>query len=404
MRIGEKMDILWNETIFLRIIANILHIDCRCISREPEMLKSFEADCCYEKTLQPMYTAESLSFLMPNIKPFVFYEITDYLNTNLILFRFLDEVFLVGPYVKNSFSDKEMQTLLAKHRLPASVLVPLRHYYGSFPQLSYMMVSGTIMAAMRTFFPSTPEYGYRNLYGFYEPLEHEEILLESTKNYVQIQMRYEAENYFMQKITEGDVDGVELTFENMIHHFYATKDKSQMSLYSINDNGFTVIRTLARKAAEKGGCPVVVIDAITQDAIQKASRIHSMAQLEKIMRTLLLDLTRAVRETRNRNRYSLNVRKAIAYIELNYTDSIRLDELSDVVGVSAEHLSRSFKKETSDTVTGYIAKLRMKKAAELLSGTGLSVSEIASYVGYSDSNYFVKVFKKHYGTTPSEYR
>ena len=57
-----------------------------------------------------------------------------------------------------------------------------------------------------------------------------------------------------------------------------------------------------------------------------------------------------------------------------------------------------------NTLTAYIADLRTKKAAELLKTSMLSVAEIAMYVGYPDSNYFVKVFKKRYGMTPSAYR
>ena len=72
--------------------------------------------------------------------------------------------------------------------------------------------------------------------------------------------------------------------------------------------------------------------------------------------------------------------------------------------VSEEHLSRLFKKEMGITLTAYIADLRTKKAAELLKTSMLSVAEIAMYVGYPDSNYFVKVFKKRYGMTPSAYR
>ena len=69
-----------------------------------------------------------------------------------------------------------------------------------------------------------------------------------------------------------------------------------------------------------------------------------------------------------------------------------------------KYLSRLFKKEMGITLTAYIADLRTKKAAELLKTSMLSVAEIAMYVGYPDSNYFVKVFKKRYGMTPSAYR
>ena len=57
-----------------------------------------------------------------------------------------------------------------------------------------------------------------------------------------------------------------------------------------------------------------------------------------------------------------------------------------------------------ETMTQYIASMRCKKAANLLKKTNLPIQEISSYVGYSDNNYFVKVFKKNYDMTPTEFR
>ena len=55
-------------------------------------------------------------------------------------------------------------------------------------------------------------------------------------------------------------------------------------------------------------------------------------------------------------------------------------------------------------MTQFIAELRCRQAAEMLRETNLPIQEISSYVGYTDNNYFVKVFKKVMGNTPSEYR
>ena len=56
------------------------------------------------------------------------------------------------------------------------------------------------------------------------------------------------------------------------------------------------------------------------------------------------------------------------------------------------------------TVSDYLQKLRCEQASRLLRQTNTPVSEISAYVGYPDNNYFVKVFKKQYGMTPSAYR
>ena len=78
--------------------------------------------------------------------------------------------------------------------------------------------------------------------------------------------------------------------------------------------------------------------------------------------------------------------------------------LSENAGVSPAHLSRQFKAETGMTISRFIARTRCEKAAFLLRTTDLAVQDISAHVGYLDNNYFVKVFRGIYGTTPSHYR
>ena len=130
-------------------------------------------------------TPQNICIICWKMQKEVFYEITDYLNTNLILFCFDNTCYLLGPYVKNTFSSLEMQELLASHKLPASILLPLKLYYDQFPQLSYSMIHGTVLAAMRTFIPNTPEFSYRKLTGFHEELKTDKLILESNNTYYQ---------------------------------------------------------------------------------------------------------------------------------------------------------------------------------------------------------------------------
>lgn len=129
-----------------------------------------------------------------------------------------------------------------------------------------------------------------------------------------------------------------------------------------------------------------------------------MTELEEIIKTLLLQLTTAVADAKNSKKYSPVIRDIWSYITMNYTENLSLKKIASDHHISAEYMSRAFKKEVGQTITDHIAQLRTQKAAELLKTSKLSISEIAAFVGYPDSNYFVKVFKKRYGVTPSSYR
>lgn len=97
------------------------------------------------------------------------------------------------------------------------------------------------------------------------------------------------------------------------------------------------------------------------------------------------------------------VEKAVEYIQSHYSDRVTLKETAWHCAVCAEHLSRVFKKETGFGFGEYLNLYRLKKAEALLrSGSGKTVTRIATDCGFSDSNYFSVVYKKFYGIPPSQ--
>jgi len=99
------------------------------------------------------------------------------------------------------------------------------------------------------------------------------------------------------------------------------------------------------------------------------------------------------------------IEKAVRFIQENFTSAITLSEIAKLISVSPEHLSREFKKETGFGFNEYLNMLRLQKAEALLKTEhGLSVSEIAYFCGFNDSNYFSDKFKREYGYPPSALR
>ncbi|MCL1820506.1 MAG: response regulator [Oscillospiraceae bacterium] len=102
--------------------------------------------------------------------------------------------------------------------------------------------------------------------------------------------------------------------------------------------------------------------------------------------------------------YKKEIRDAIQFIQAHFTERITLDDVAGAVKLNRSYLSRLFKHETGGHMFGFINDLRMKKAAELICGGDITVSEVAEAVGIDDQFYFARVFKKHFGIPPSEYR
>lgn len=92
------------------------------------------------------------------------------------------------------------------------------------------------------------------------------------------------------------------------------------------------------------------------------------------------------------------------YIETHYGEDIYLEKVADEIGLSAKYVSRIFKETTGRTITDYISAIRMTKAKELLGQTDLKINEIADRIGIFSRTTFLRMFKKHEGVSPMEYR
>ena len=100
----------------------------------------------------------------------------------------------------------------------------------------------------------------------------------------------------------------------------------------------------------------------------------------------------------------IGMAKSIAYIESHYTSEIPIEMLAKIAGFSTRHYTRRFFEIKQTTPTHYIQAMRLEKACYYLNNSDLSMSAIAQLCGFSDSNYFSRLFRKHYGISPTVYR
>ncbi|MEG0152724.1 MAG: response regulator [Cellulosilyticaceae bacterium] len=96
--------------------------------------------------------------------------------------------------------------------------------------------------------------------------------------------------------------------------------------------------------------------------------------------------------------------RILEFIKAHYMKDISLQDAAQTMNYSDAYFCKIFKQCFDRNFTSYLSEFRVEKAKGLLSDVTINIKEISDKVGYRDSNYFAKVFKRVEGVTPSEYR
>jgi YesN/AraC family two-component response regulator len=98
------------------------------------------------------------------------------------------------------------------------------------------------------------------------------------------------------------------------------------------------------------------------------------------------------------------VRQAMAYLHEHYSEQISRDDLAHHLGMNGDYLTYCFRKEVGMTPIAYLNRYRVNQAKLLLAESDKNVTEVAMSVGFSDSGYFSRVFRRQVGVSPDAYR
>lgn len=106
----------------------------------------------------------------------------------------------------------------------------------------------------------------------------------------------------------------------------------------------------------------------------------------------------------NKRREIEGISLAAAYMESHSSEEIPMERLAEMSHYSQRHFIRLFSEIYEVAPHRYLTDIRIRRAASLLRDTRLDVSEISIRCGFSDPNYFSRIFRKYYGTSPLKYR
>lgn len=351
------------------------------------------------------------STIISRISPSSIYKIEDAFHCHYIFFLMpaTEEptLFIIGPYITYAPDSRRLLEEAEQLGIPPSHFRQLEHCFSNIPLLSDEgFLFNTLNVFGELIWGSAEAFQIldinQEISSYSSPLQpqksdsSDEFLL----NMRLMEQRYAYENELMRIVAHGMVHRADHMFSNFSQLNFEQRTGDPLR----NLKNYCIIcNTLLRKAAQQGGVHPIYLDSISSDFARKIETVHIMREGELLMGDMIRSYCRLVRKHSGAN-YSGLVQKTIAYIDTDISADLRLHTLAAMHKVTPAHLSSQFKKETGQTLTAHVNEKRIRYAMHLLRTTTLQVQSIALYCGIQDSNYFIKLFRKQTGITPSEYR
>ncbi|GEM_PF-3169088 len=138
-------------------------------------------------------------------------------------------------------------------------------------------------------------------------------------------------------------------------------------------------------------------------SIQQMNHIFNGRKRLELLRDDILSAASMKKQCQNTEPSEL-IQKALEYIRHHYRESITLEQLAGICGLSANYFSTVFKEQVGETYIDYLTEIRLLQSKNLLKESVKTIKEISGEVGYIDDKYFRKLFKNRFGITPSAYR
>lgn len=320
-----------------------------------------------------------------------------------------EKVYLaIGPYLSKTYSRNEIFEISEKLGASMQLVSPLVNYYGSLPVISD---ADSLFVLLDSFLESIwngPEnWTVTDIgRGWSEtPVmvrsEYTAGTPEQTAwNMQLLEDRYAFENELMQAVTNGQFHKTEL----MLSKITATNFEKRLSDPLRELKNYSIImNTLLRKAAESGGVHPIHLDMISSEFAKKIERLSTTQSAESLMVEMFRSYCRLVKNHSSK-KYSPMIQKIVTVVDYDISANLTLNTLADMLNINASYLSSRFKKEMGMTLTEYVHERRIGQAKYLLKTTNLQIQTVAQYCGILDLHYFSKLFKKHTGQTPKEFR
>lgn len=146
-----------------------------------------------------------------------------------------------------------------------------------------------------------------------------------------------------------------------------------------------------------------IIEMLGSVSLTLDGQLHRNAEMMDILSKMIWERAKQAGSDSGEAGFSYS-EYAVRYINNHFNEKIRIQELAKHIGISRSYLVKLVRQETGMSPQEYLIAVRMRRAADLLTGSNDPIRLIAAECGYEDALAFSKVFKSNFGQNPSDYR
>ena len=247
---------------------------------------------------------------------------------------------------------------------------------------------------------SVKKYIYPGAYGKNPPPEL--LLLSAREGDAVCTEIYEKELYAYSLVAAGDVENVSAVFAELLTEKLARGGIEAEKLDEMKYRAAEIISIAARYAAEVTPRESECLE-IADRCISEADKAQTCEGVSRILFMYVVRLTEIVRAGLDGGGYPYPVRKALAYIGENLSQSLTVREVARACGFSPDYLSAVFRRSTGVKMTAYIRRQRLLLSKRLLCEDMLC-GDASRHLSFCSESYFVKCFRDEFGITPKKWQ
>ena len=317
----------------------------------------------------------------------------------------------IGPYTEHNLTQSELLLIAEEYKIPDNIKDSMLQYYINIP---FIADSSPIRIVLSAFYETI--WGIQSSCMFKE-VQHnlvEQYATDATNTLLEnfseatdlsfkmklLEERYQIEASLMKYVSQGNYNKAIATLSGLNMALVENRADTRLRDYK---NYSIVLNTILRKGAEVGLVHPLHIDKLSSYFARKVETLTSLEQGKTLLTEMIRKYCLLVKN-HSLKAYSLLIQKVITRIDTDLTLDHSLKTYAELLNVHPSYLSSLFRKETGVTLTEYVNQKRVEHGVFLLNTTNMQIQTIAQQCGFSDINYFTRIFKKRIGKTPSEYK